>query len=251
MSEKWKKLIHEVFGENVKLIFPRFFDSKKNQVTLLQMEHGGKPLNIVAKYFVWGDIDREWETLTRAHSLGLRVPRPISRLEGISFMEFIPGKTLKAIADRETSCINPLILGSWLGEFHGIFKKDNGETLLKGDSMLPNFIIHQESGLLYGVDFEESHYGDPVDEAADIYATLLIAGTPREKPSFERARGFLEAYLDKNPLSIDGEVFREMLVKHIDKRKRFIPYREDEFDEYIRQVKSTESREWTGEGGYG
>jgi tRNA A-37 threonylcarbamoyl transferase component Bud32 len=239
MSERWKKIIHEAFGEDTSLVFPRFFDSKKNQVTLLQMQQGDKILNIVGKYFVWGDIDREWETLIRAYSIGLCVPRPIKRIENISFMEFIPGKTLKVIAEKEPEKLNPEAIGSWLGKFHGTFKKNNGETLLKGDNMLPNFIIHQETGVLFGVDFEESRYGDPTEEISDIYATLLITDIPQQGLSLINAKNFLDAYFRENQVGIDNKTFKDMIIKHIDKRKKYMPYRYDEFEDYIKLVKES------------
>jgi tRNA A-37 threonylcarbamoyl transferase component Bud32 len=237
MSEKWKKIIHEVFGNETKLVFPRYFDSKKNQVTLLQMQLKDEAINVVAKYFVWGDIDKEWDTLRRAYSLGLNVPCPLHRHENISFMNFIPGKTLKVIAEKEPEKINPKIIGNWLGKFHRAFMKNNGETLLKGDNMLPNFIVHLDKEMLFGVDFEESHYGNPIDEISDIYATLLITSISGQKLNIEAAEEFFDAYTLENHVNIDKQKFQELIISHIDKRKKYMPYRYDEFEHYISQVK--------------
>jgi tRNA A-37 threonylcarbamoyl transferase component Bud32 len=237
MWNKWNKIVKKAFGESTEIIFPRFFESKKNQVTLLELTNGEKNFNVIAKYFVWGDPEKEWNALTKAYNLGIKVPKPIMRLGEINFIEFIPGKTLKNIVEKDLSNFEPSVLGSWFGKFHKAFTLEGGMTTLRGDAMLPNFIIHKDSGQLYGVDFEESEQEKPDKEIADIIATLLIIGTPNNPIDFKRPGIFIKSYQKENPTQINPDSIFENLITQLQRRIRFMPYRKEEFESYIETLR--------------
>lgn len=226
MAESWIELVEKEFGPGTKIIFPRYFYSKKNQVTLLDMKKGGVRFQALAKYFVWGDPTQEWEVLQQAHRAGLNTPKPININGNVIFMEFIPGRSLKSIADSGEN-IPAEMLGQWYGKFHRAFKKEDS-TILKGDGMLPNFIIHKDTKELYGVDFEESSRGREITEIADFTTTLLSYGDSFSKDNLSRAGNFIKAYLKVNPVLLPPQEIKDLIRQNLARRISFMPELEKE-----------------------
>jgi len=232
MCAPWNDIVEKVFGKGTTIVFPRFFISKKNQVTLLNMERNGRKFRAVAKFFVWGDAQKEWDILKKSCRAGLNVPEPIDIYENIIFTKFIPGKSLKAISESESSELPVENLARWLADFHRAFK-DGEKTLLKGDVMLPNFIYQPESGSLFGVDFEECVVGREIMDVSDILTTLLVTGDSFSGENIERTRRFAWRYRQHHPIPISSGEIRDFIIETLHRRISYMPVRRDEFLKYV------------------
>ncbi len=236
MSQRWAAIVKNVFGEDTHIVFPRFFNSKKNQVTLLEMDKGGVPFRAVAKYCVWGDSHWEWEILNMMYRAGIKVPRPISKYENIIFTEYIAGDNFHSLINMNQS-VDVKSLGRWFALLHKSFQRKDGKTLIKGDGMLPNFIIHEDTGEIYGVDFEESLWAEPERDLADVTATLILA-TQEKEGKMDMAFSFLEGYRGEHPIPLQNEYLKEEILANLKKRIRFSPHRRDEIEKWISKIKS-------------
>ena len=122
-SPRWNKIVRKVFGSEARIIFARFFESKKNQVTLLRLDFNGEVREVVAKYFVWGDCRLEWDVLNRAARAGLPVPEPLGIDEPVIFTGVVPGCSGKVICSRDPAALDFSAMGRWVGLFHRAFCK--------------------------------------------------------------------------------------------------------------------------------
>lgn len=234
---QWNNIITDIFGEGTKLVFPRFFMSKKNQVTLLIMEKEGKELNIISKFFVWGNAATEWDILTKAYNAGLDVPKPIRLYENIIFMEYITGTTLMMLHDNREGRLPVELLAQWLAKFHKTFR--NGEkTMLKGDGMFPNFIYQKENHRLIGVDFEESIEGREIVDVADMMTSLLMSGDSFSLESRRETGKFLSVYRENHPVEFDGEELLHLLLRDMERRILYVPQMKEKIEGYMEIVKS-------------
>jgi hypothetical protein len=234
--ETWNSLVQRAFGAGARILFPRFFPSKKNQVTLLEMEQDGRKFEAMAKFFVWGNPDVEWEALSRAREAGVLVPGLIRMLDNVIFLEFVPGKTLSSIADDDPDSFDTGALARWLGKFHKALEMEDGLTILKGDVMLPNFIKNESDGEIYGLDFEESTAGRPICEAACLAATVISSGKLYQSPGIGRIREFIKAYHRENPINIDPEELKKLIIESLKSRIRFMPHREECFRKIVADI---------------
>jgi len=236
MSEFWNELIGKVFGREAEIIFPRFFDSKKNQVTHLSLKIGKLQKDVIAKYFVWGNIDTEWKILNMAHDAGLSVPRPLHRQERVLFIEYVPGSSARLLLERRPDEMEIGDVGRWLGKFHRTFKKPDGTTLLKGDVAFPNFIMADKTSKIYGVDFEESVFGKPVDEAAKMVAWTIVTGTPEIGTGLERSKKLLKAYMGENRLDINFDSFKNRIIEYLKEMVKYMPVLEKKISVIIHKI---------------
>jgi tRNA A-37 threonylcarbamoyl transferase component Bud32 len=229
MENRWNDIICDVFGKDTKLIFPRFFYSKKNQVTLLNLEREGREFRTVAKFFVWGSMEKEKNILEKAMSAGLKTPVITAVYENIIFMEYIPGITAKTItASGGAFPVRGIAL--WLSAFHKTFKNEKG-TILKGDAMPPNFILHRDTGEIYGIDFEESNLGEEIEDISDIFATIMMLGRDEERVG--QVKDFLKHYLDGNPININFLSLKKLTVGAFERRFKYQPEQENRIRECI------------------
>lgn len=238
--ETWNTIVRRAFGDGTRILFPRFFPSKKNQVTLLELERGGEKFEVLAKFFVWGNPEIEWETASSAGEAGIPVPGLIRKIDNVIFMEFVPGKTLIAMAEEDPGAFDAKPLARWLGKFHKAFASEDGLTTLKGDVMLPNFIISEKDGRIYGLDFEESKKGRPIFEIANLAATIISSGKLWQAPAVEGIRIFIEAYLEENKIRIDAEELRALIIESLKSRIQFMPRREALFKQVISGIRKEE-----------
>ena len=125
---RWNQLVAEVLGHDTRITDLRFFESKKNQVTLLILQRDGALLKVMAKYFVWGECEREWEILEKAHAAGLEVPRPLARRDNVCFVQFLEGENLRRIGETRPEHLDGAAVGRWLARFHAIFREGNASS---------------------------------------------------------------------------------------------------------------------------
>ncbi|MCD4783824.1 MAG: hypothetical protein K8T10_08375 [Candidatus Eremiobacteraeota bacterium] len=258
MEKFWKKIIEFVFGEGTEIVFPRFFISKKNQVTLFHLRRQDRDFSVIAKFYVWGNGMREWRILQKAYKAGLNVPAPMelirvrneadkpgvvfSRLTDadlddenldeiescpgyILFTEYIPGISFR---DLKGETVNLPVdkLALWMADFHNLFKIPGKQgTMLKGDVMMPNFLLHGETGEVFGIDFEEAIRGNEIIDISDILTSLMLLRKKLPGRSPEIACDFIRNYRSKNPISLDPGELKNLIIHNLERRILFTPSR--------------------------
>lgn len=163
-------MVQHMFGLELNIL--RRLESKKNRVYLV--ETGGELF--VLKIYRAPYRQRsavEYRVLQDAFNKGVPVPRPADFKEKEALLlEYIPGENVCNLLNR---CCRPDYaqqLAEWYACFHGSFKQPGGKTLIKGDSILKNFIARPD-GKLYGVDFEQAEPGDPARDIGQVCASIL------------------------------------------------------------------------------
>ncbi len=91
------------------------------------------------------------------------------------------------------------VSADWLAAFHDHFKTDNGFRI-RGDCSLRNFILKDG---IWGVDFEESRIGKPVEDVASLCASILSTDPMFTTEKFKLCQKFLEAYNKSAKWSLD------------------------------------------------
>lgn len=216
----WKLAVKEVFGPDTEIKSVLFFSSKKNQVSLLELEDSRSENRVVAKKYVWGDADAEFTVLSRAFELGLAVPRPIAKVAGIVFMEPVSGVPCKTPLTAGTAAA----AGEWLRKFHALMTVKNARlTFLRGDCMPQNFVLDGKTGSICGVDFEQACFGHPELDISEMISAMLAdpacADRAADLPALETAACFLRGY--SRPL--EAELLFGCLAKDIESRCGFRP----------------------------
>ncbi len=223
-SSRWNKIVRRVFGIGARIESARFFESKKNQVTLLHLDLDGVSCPAVAKYFVWGDCRREWDVINRAYVRGVPVPRPLGRCGQVIFTGMAPGENGRILCNRNPQGLDFSAMGRWLGLFHRAFYRGDGMTMIKGDLMLPNFIFSPESHLPVGVDFEESRMGDVREDLSHMVATALYVGSPSAGVVDARLSGLMKGYLSEFPLALNLDELWEPVAQRLLERVEYMPH---------------------------
>jgi tRNA A-37 threonylcarbamoyl transferase component Bud32 len=161
------------------------FPSRKNKVSKVLLD--GKEL--VEKVYA-ADRARlattEYDVLLHCIREGVAVPEPVELRNGSIVMKLVAGDNLSALFERsevrhERSATSSDALrdglASWLASFH----RSYGFRFCRGDCILRNFIMSGDR--LYGLDFEEAHEGDPLEDIGQLWTSIL-----RLRPSFTRER---------------------------------------------------------------
>lgn len=193
----WKAIVKQVFGLDAEIQAVYFYESKKNQVSRLKLIVNGEPTDVVAKKYVWGDMDSEIAVLRKAGSLGLAVPQFIARFSDIAFFTPVPGVAMHNPLTEEQA----RLIGKWMKSFHEKMTPQRARgTFLRGDCTLKNFIYDEEGGKVYSLDFEQAYFGPAEDDLAELIATLLV-GTKAESvwdsPHILAVKTMLRAYKRK------------------------------------------------------
>lgn len=169
------------------------FVSKRNQVFLVRLHEGDDSRLAVLKEYAPANkkcLDAEYDNILMLQSNGIPVPGIIHRSSGSLLLEYLEGPLISDLAERlDTGAwIDELAL--WMARLHSL-KGENG-SLLKKDVNLRNFIFC--SGRIYGLDFEQTGFGDPETDLGNI-CFFLLTNTPsfgREKHILMRR--FLQSY---------------------------------------------------------
>ena len=179
------------------------FPSRKNKV--FRVEIGDRI--IVVKEFpqdARSRLRRELEMLKRCHGAGIAVPEPISTHGDAVLMEYIEGPSLAesfdliaakdAKSERSTEESRVTIvdgLASWLASFH----RSVGFEMYRGDSILKNFILSGDK--VYGIDFEESGKGDPIQDVGQACSYILSSNPPFTDAKFGFVTDLTARYWEK------------------------------------------------------
>mgnify|MGYP005835307183 CR=1 FL=1 len=186
-------------------VIQKKFDSKKNTVAYVTIDD--KPR--VIKWFVPGfkrQMKSEYSILKKGLSK-INIPSiiEIDEENNVIIMSYISGKNLCDILNNKKIDIIEkkrliFLLSEWFFNFHKFFKTDEN-FFIRGDSNLRNFIYNDR---IWGVDFEETRIGKPVEDIAGLCSSLLTTDPMFTNEKFELCRLFIDSYSKLTLKKIDN-----------------------------------------------
>ncbi|NHJ26243.1 MAG: hypothetical protein EAX89_16810 [Candidatus Lokiarchaeota archaeon] len=220
------------------------FESKKNNVVKLTFNKATEryPKEIIIKIYRTKNFEIEYKIITKLSKQNLNVPKIIfhkdpflifEKIEGINLCDFINDnlKGVENLNDVNSNLKQKLILSietlaDWLVKLHqnNIIEKNNitqKVVLNKGDTRLRDFLYNSSNNELYGLDFEESYEGNPIDDLAWICCSLLdtnpgIFEMFNPKPKIDLINIFLKKYFQLNSSAeFDFNYFTERLIENL------------------------------------
>ena len=193
------------------------FKSKKNIVAYVTLKN--KPR--VLKWFVPGlkrQMNAEYNVLKKGSSkLNIPIIHEKDEKNNVLILNYIIGENLcDIINDKETSEREKerliILLAQWFFDFHNHFKSKE-EFLIRGDPSLRNFIFTDR---IWGVDFEESRIGKPVEDIAGMCASILSTEPMFTDEKFQLCEKFIDYYLNLAPgriNNLESEISYSLLEK--------------------------------------
>jgi tRNA A-37 threonylcarbamoyl transferase component Bud32 len=212
--------IEELIDNNKKYkkaIIQKKLKSKKNAVAYITIKD--KPR--VIKWFVPGlkrQMKIEYNILQEGSSkLGIPPVYKMDEKNNVIIMGYIIGENLcDVINDEKTTKAEKerlmILLAEWFSDFHKYFKKSN-EFRIRGDSTLRNFIL---SDRIWGVDFEESRTGEPIEDIATMCSSILSTDPMFTSEKFQLCQKFIESYsksVSWNLTNINNEIAYALLER--------------------------------------
>jgi len=214
------KIMEELI-ENVEkyknAVIQKRFKSKKNTVAYVILD--GKPK--ILKWFAPGflrQIETEYSTLKKgSSSLNMPVSYEKDSDNNVLIMNYIMGENLCDVINDVKTVFSEnqrimVLLSSWFARFHMYFKT-NDQFYIRGDSVLRNFIL---TDCIWGVDFEESRSGKPVEDIACMCSSILSTDPMFTSEKFCLCRTFIMSYAQSvvwNLENINEEVAYALLGK--------------------------------------
>ncbi|MFX1234119.1 MAG: hypothetical protein ACFFBY_06110 [Promethearchaeota archaeon] len=152
------------------------------------------PKEFIIKLFKTENFKNEYNTLNSLAEQKLLIPKIIFYKAPYLFLEKIPGinlcdfindslRNVVSLDDLERESKKEIFrslerLASWLAQLHKTNKSDdssNSEIIVlnKGDTRLRDFIYNIEEDKITGLDFEDSYYGNHLNDIAWICCALL------------------------------------------------------------------------------
>lgn len=218
--------------------------SKKNIVVLLSFNKPTErfPKENIVKIFRTSNIDVERTTLNQLSKQEILVPKILfhkeqflilSKIDGINLCDYINEKLKNSedLSDLNRTDKKDILksiekLASWLGNLHNlniINKTDPNYIIVlnKGDTRLRDFVYESNSGILYGMDFEDSYEGNHIDDIAWICCSLLdtnpgIFEMNHPKHKIDLINFFLKSYYKSNPsFKFNFNYFTERLIEYL------------------------------------
>jgi tRNA A-37 threonylcarbamoyl transferase component Bud32 len=170
-------------------------DSKKNTVVYATIE--GKPR--LLKWFAPGlkqNMETEF-TILRKGSSKLKMPAVLEKdvENSVLILGYIIGENLcELINDTDVPFEQKqkmiTLLSAWFASFHDHFRSEEGFRI-RGDPSLRNFIYKD---WVWGVDFEESRPGKPIEDIAGMCASILSTDPMFTDEKFQLCRIFIDSY---------------------------------------------------------
>lgn len=156
-----KALNQRVVVGRVKLL-----PSRRNRVWVVETDV--RP--VVVKRFLSGRCGLEFQTLLQARLANLDVPYPLWS-DGVHIVsEYIGGESCELMINHMFSAKVAEAMGKWLALFHSRLA-DGNMARITADAVLSNFL--SVDGRIFGVDFEDSKFGDPLDDVGQLAASIL------------------------------------------------------------------------------
>lgn len=200
-----------------KAVIQKPFKSKKNTVAYVTLNK--KPR--VLKWFVPG-LKRQMKTeysILKQGSAKLNIPTvyEIDEKNNVITTQYIIGENLCDIINDKNTSNNEkqrliILLANWYIKFHNFFKNED-QFIIRGDSTLRNFIFTDK---IWGVDFEESRTGRPVEDIAGMCTSILTTDPMFTKEKIQLCKLFIDTYIKQAPgrvLKVNGEIAYAILEK--------------------------------------
>ncbi len=219
-----------------KVVVQNKLKSKKNTVAYVTIN--GKPR--ILKWFIPGlkkNLQIEYEVLKNCEKQ-LQVPFvfEIDKKNNVLILNYIVGDNLCDLLNDKNINFSEKerllnLLADWYVNFHNHFKKEN-EFKIHGDATLRNFIFNDR---IWGVDFEESRNGKPIEDVAEICSSILTTDPMFTQQKFQLCAIFIDSYLKKAPgriININDEIAYSLL-----KKIQWRPDEEDLLRKYSKKIK--------------
>lgn len=190
---------------------------KKNTVAYVTLKE--KPR--VLKWFVPGfkrQMRTEYEVLKKGSSkLNIPAVHEMDEKNNVLILGYIIGENLcDVINEKETTTSEKqrlmVLLAEWFVKFHNHFKTED-QFRIRGDPSLRNFILTDR---IWGVDFEESRIGKPVEDIAGMCASILTTNPMFTDEKFQLCETFIENYSKLAPgriINTNNEIAYALLEK--------------------------------------
>ena len=189
--------------------------SKRNKVLKLRISEPGScgRFLVLKEHATAGQARSEYDSLTKLHAAGIRVPKPIS-LEGrCLYLQHLVGVLLTDIIERDICSANwTEDLARWYQTLHTTTASGDGTSWLKTDNNLRNFLYVDNE--FYGLDFEQVSRGDPAQDIGQMCAFILANRPAFTAEKVAAARKLARRYLVLNspvsPKKIQTELLTEL-----------------------------------------
>lgn len=200
-----------------KTVVQHRFKSKKNTVAYVTLD--GKPR--ILKWYAPGfkrQMETEYTVLKNGSSeLPIPYPCEIDEDNNVLIMNYIIGENLCDVVNNEkTTTVEKqrlmMLLAEWFTRFHTHFKTVD-KFHIRGDSILQNFILTDR---IWGVDFEESRIGKPIEDIAGMCSSILSTDPMFTSEKFHLCEKFIESYAEAvewNLENINDEIAYALLEK--------------------------------------
>ncbi len=212
------------------------FKSKKNTVAYVTIDQ--KPR--VLKWFVPGlykNMENEYKILSKG-AKDLDIPSVFEKDDenNVLVLSYITGENLCDLINSEEITYQEkqrlmILLAQWFNKFHSFFKEQQ-EFKIMGDPELRNFIFTNK---IFGVDFEETRKGHPVEDIAGMCASILSTDPSFTKTKFKLCEKFIDEYTNIAPgriLNINDEIAYSLL-----KKIQWRPQQEETLRKYSKRIK--------------
>jgi len=146
---------------------------------------------VIIKRSLTGRCGKEFEALVLARSAGLDVPYPLCKEGDYLVEEYLPGESCEIMINHMSNQQAAEAIGSWMARFHTAFRHD-GSTRVMADAVLSNFIFFD--GKVYGVDLENSSFGNELDDLGQAAASILGSEPFFTPMKFDLCLRMLKAY---------------------------------------------------------
>ena len=214
------KDIEELIKNNKKYkntVIQKRFISKKNTVCYVILNDKPRVLKWYAPGFK-KNMETEYAILKKGSSK-INMPTPLEKDEenNVIEMSYIIGENLCDVLNNEKTTTSEKqrlmhLLAEWFSKFHTYFKKLD-KVFIRGDSILRNFILTDR---IWGVDFEESRYGKPIEDIAGMCASVLSTDPMFTDEKLQLCRIFIESYMkstQQNLHDVNNEIAYALLEK--------------------------------------
>ena len=188
-----------------KSVIQQELKSKKNTVAYVTIDNNPR----VLKWFVPGlkrQMNVEYNILKKGSSM-LNIPAVFEMDErnNVLITKYIKGENLCDILNsNDISQVEKQrlmsLLADWFNDFHNFFKK-NKEYTIRGDSTLRNFVLTDK---IWGLDFEESRIGRPVEDLGSVCASILTTDPIFTKEKFTLCKILIDRYNELSPGRINN-----------------------------------------------
>jgi len=217
--------IQQIISKNSELSHAkinRIFKSKKNTVCLITLNNKQCVLKIYSKDNKKGKTN-EYNLLSSSDG-NYAKPEILSFNKDQQFilMTYISGENICDIINNDSITIEKKTqiihcLAIWFFHFHTTHHHNN-TFLIHGDANLRNFIFKET---VIGLDFEETHMANPIEDIATICASILTTDPQFTDEKKELQNHFIQTYqnhTNKRLENIHDEI--KKAIKEVQKRRK-------------------------------